>query len=268
MQNDSRVEMRYIVALLVLWTTLVHAQPTMEYELSLVGMNMDYKEHDENGVLLDSEKSQNMSDMMGAEMAYRYFLDSSTLIQLQYLGVEGTTEYIGAYLDSHQPYGSVVGISNNEIRDIALYYDKKKMNLSYVLMSGIGVGYRYWYRELSATQAEFYRWYSLRAHIGFEYNINPVTIALLAEYQYGLFPTMTASDVSGKFKLGAADVMKFSLPVTYSLNSSFSLKFSYVYEIQKIKRSNTVYGSDGVPLVEPDSRANNQYLKIGFVFKY
>ncbi len=253
----------------VLLASGLFAETKAEYQISLVGMNMDYREYDRSGVLLDSEKSH-FTDTAGAEFQYRYFLDDYSNIALNIMGIEGNTEYVGAYINSGLGYGSVVSQTSNTIRDIAIEYNTKNMSdLGVMMLGGIGAGYRYWQRELSSTQIEEYTWYSLRAKIGLEYQYaNSITIDLIFAYQYGIDPRMQASGFSSDFKLASANIMQVSIPLRYQINDSLDLSCAYVYEYQKIQESDVVYDSSGTGFVEPDSRASNQYLKVGMIFKY
>ena len=258
-----------IVLSTFLLASSLFAEIKTEYQISWVGMNMDYREYDRNGVLLDSEKS-NFTDITGAEFQYRYFLDEYSNIALNIMGVEGDTEYVGSYIGSGLGYGSVVSTTSNTVGDIAIAYNAKNMSdLGVMMLGGIGAGYRYWQRELSGTQIEEYTWYSLRAKVGVEYQYrNSVTIDLLLAYQYGIDPRMKATGFSSDFKLASANIVQVSIPVRYRVNDFLDFSCAYVYEYQEIKESDIVYDGSGNGYVEPDSRASNQYLKVGMIFKY
>jgi hypothetical protein len=248
--------------------TLLFAEPSMEFSLSYVGMNMDYKEYDRNGVLLDSEES-GYSDIVGYEMAYGYYLDKESMVNLEFMSLSGDTKYVGSYLSSNAGYGSVVSRTYNEIKDIYLGYSRTQLSSYGVeFYGGLGIGYRYWLRELSAAQIEEYEWYSIRASAGVVYEHRDFSISLIGEYQYGIDPTMTATGISDKFKLNSADIMELSIPLRYHINKSFDLACSYTFTRQKIEESNLVFDSAARGYVEPDSTAYNQYLKVGVVFKY
>ena len=253
----------------VLLVNILVAETKTEYQISLVGMDMDYREYDRNGVLLDSEKS-NFTDIVGVEFQYRYFLDEYSNIALNIMGLKGDTEYVGSYIGSGLGYGSVVGVTSNEISDFAIEYNAKNMSdLGVLVVGGIGAGYRYWQRELSSTQIEEYAWYSLRAKVGVEYQYrNSVTIDFLLAYQYGIDPRMKATGFSSDFKLASANILQVSLPLRYRVNDFLDFSCAYVYEYQEIQESEIVYDGSGNGYVEPDSKASNQYLKVGMIFKY
>jgi len=258
---------KILFALLVLSSSLL-AEQRMEYTLSYVGMNMDYKEYDRAGILLDSEES-GYSDITGVEFGYSYFLDTRSQIDLKVMSLSGDTKYVGSYLNSNQGYGSVVSTTTNDVRDIYLGYSaKNEYRNNFYLLGNLGLGYRYWQRSLSSVQIEDYEWYSLRLGIGAEYKYKAFSIAVRGEYQYGIHPTMTATGINDEFELDSADIMELSIPVRYEINDMFALTASYVFTRQEIEESSVVYDNGGNGYVEPDSTAYNQYLKVGIIFKY
>ena len=244
-----------------------------EYTISLVGLQMDYREYDTNSVLLDSEKSS-FNEMMGAEFEYRYFVDQSVNLELKVLTLSGNTKYVGSLIGSNQGYGSSSDTTLNDIRDIAFMYNAQQISdFGINMLCGVGGGYRFWQRKLSASQVEQYDWYSLRGNIGLEYNLDPsVILKVLLEYQYGIAPSMRTNGIDGDFKLGSADILQISVPLQYKISQHFSLRCEYLYEYQKITKSNYLSGTlNGIysdRWHEPDSRASNQYLKVGMIFKY
>jgi len=260
--------MRKILLILLILSSALLAEKKMEYTLSYVGMNMDYKEYDRAGTLLDSEES-GYSDITGVEFGYSYFLDTQSQIDLKVMSLSGNTQYVGSYLNSNAGYGSVIDTTSNEIRDFYLGYGAKEyIDSNIALLGNVGAGYRYWQRTLSSVQIEEYEWYSLRVGIGVEYRYQALTVAVRGEYQYGINPTMTATGINDEFELDSADIMELSIPLRYEINDVFALSASYVFTRQEIKESNVVYDNAGNGYVEPDSTAYNQYLKVGIIFKY
>ncbi|MBA1433127.1 MAG: hypothetical protein FAF04_05950 [Epsilonproteobacteria bacterium] len=247
---------------------LVAQESHGEYQISFVGFQMDYCEYDREGVLLDSEKS-NFTDITGAELQYRYFLDDFSNFALNIMEIEGNTEYIGSYIGSGTGYGSVVSTTSNIIRDISLGYNAKNLlSFKIMVLSGLGIGYRYWQRKLSSTQVEVYEWYSLRANVGIQFMHKNLTASFIAEYQHGIKPTMRATGIADDYELSSANITKLSLPIRYMISNNIDLTCAYVFEYQKIKESDVVFDSIGNGYIEPDSTAYNQYLKVGIVFKY
>jgi hypothetical protein len=244
--------------------------------IALVGMSMDYREYNDNGVILDSEKSS-FNDVTGFETAMEfYFLKGESFysqVDVDLLLVNGETEYVGALLSSTEGYGSYISKTYNSVIDIdATYRSNHIINESLEFSYGLGLGFRYWKRSLSSTQEEAYYWLSLRPSIGLD--IKPFegfSIAPVVEYQYGILPTMYENTFDHNFKLGSADIIEFSLPLTYALNDTMDIFFVYTYQLQEITKSEVIqreYSGSTHYIWEPDSTANNQYLKFGMAFKY
>ena len=253
----------------ILFGVTLFAGTKVEYGISILGMKMDYREYSEQNQLLDSEES-NFNDILGAEFIYRYFLNPNSNIDVKFLGVEGNTKYTGSYVGTGNAYGSLVSSTKNKIYDIALGYNLKKASTfhSISMLGGLGVGYRYWYRELSSTQAEEYSWYSIRGNLGMEYDHKDFSASVLIEYQYGIKPIMQATGFKDDFKLASANIIKLSVPLRYNVYKNLDLTCAYIFERQDIKESNVVYDNSLNGYVEPDSTAYNQYIKIGMLLKY
>ncbi len=257
------------ITLIALFTSsLLFAKASGEYSVNYVGMSMDYKEY-KDGTLLDSESS-GYSDLTGAEFKYKYNMEGETAsdsnaISLTIMALDGDTNYVGSYIGSSQGYGSLTGTTSNKIYDFDLDFAHiYQQSQHYKIIVSLGLGYRFWRRELSAQQVEDYKWYSLRPSLAFSYNYKSFSISPEFEYQYGLRPRMKASGVlAEEFKLGGANIMQFTLPVEYAFNQKFSLYGAYTYQYQKIRESNVVSG-----FLEPESKAYNEYIKFGLIFKY
>jgi len=260
---------KLIIAVTVIGS-IVYAEPKMEYTISFLGMDMDYNEYDTQGTLLDSETS-NFTDIAGAEFTYRFFLQNRDNLEFKITGVNGYSQYTGSYLNTNSNliYGSVKGSTANTIYDLSFIYNmQKQIAFNTKLLGGLGLGYRFWRRELSSIQVEDYSWYSLRTNIGVEYQYNNLRTAFILEYQYGIDPTMSATGFSQDFKLSSANIVKLSFPLRYKISSRLDLTCEYSLEYQEIKESNIVYDNAQNGYVEPDSTAYNQYLKVGAIFKY
>jgi len=260
------------VLILFLIETSLFAQEKAAYSIAYIGMDMDYREYS-HGVLVDSEKSS-ISQMQGYELHYKYNFgrqkeDEYSTLDFAATYLWGETEYAGSYLSNNTGYGSVVGTTENEITDTVLnfshtYHTAQAMEVSF----GFGLGYRYWDRKLSILQEELYEWFSLRPNIALHYFISDVKLSACFEYQYGLNPKMSASNIRGDFNLGSANITETTLRASYDITDNFSIYGSYIYAYQTIQESNVVYDGSGNGYVEPDSKASNQYLKFGVTFKY
>jgi hypothetical protein len=268
------------IALLSLFGSVSYAQES-GYSLSaaLVGMKMDYREYDQNDLILDSEKSD-VTDIIGSEfrLAYRQTQESENIAEIgvdfQVLG--GETEYVGSLISSGLGYGSYVGKTHNVIYDMAIDYRfsfiyENGLNLN----CGLGLGYRYWRRELSAYQVEVYSWYSVRPQLGISYKIENFSIGILGEYQYGFETTMdileNSENSQKSVKLGFADIIELNIPIEYTLSENLDVFMHYTYQQQRIGASNVIpYVINGSVenIYEPKSTANNQYIKLGIRLKF
>jgi len=269
----TKIILKFILILFVVEVTLF-AQEKISYSIAYVGMSMDYREYNDKGVIQDSESSD-YSDLSGVEFGYTFNLQNeaeldSNSISFDAMILDGSTHYIGALLKSQcDYYGCIEGTTSDTIYDINLDLTHKyKLTQESKIELSLGVGYRYWFRELSSYQAEGYEWFSLRPAISFSYAIQNLSIKPKFEYQYGIRPTMSATGINEDFKLGAANILEFSLPMEYAINESFSLYGAYMYQYQKIEKSNVIYDNNGDGYLEPDSTAKNQYIKFGVAFKY
>jgi len=227
---------------------------------------MNYMEYYE-GLPLDSEESE-LSEMIGfdAGISYLFAKNSSSYaaINANLMMLRGKTTYRGSLIGSGDPIGTIVDKNKHSIMDVDLNYAQHyKMDRVVEFQYGLGIGYRLWRRELSISQIEEYKWFSLRPMVGAKFALDKgVNIGLGFEYQYGIYPLMQEPTL-GEFKLGAADIIEITLPVEYKYNNSLSLLFEYIYQEQTIKKSNMLNG-----YIEPDSTAKNQYLKLGLAFKF
>jgi hypothetical protein len=264
MQNIIRL----FLILFLCGVTLYAQDKKFISSISLVGFAMDYREYDRDGVILDSEIS-NASDIVGFDMKHAYmFLQDDIFthkLVVSLLNVAGKTVYTGSYIGSTDGYGSLISSTFNYVSDVAIAYENNyKISNKLEFISGFGVGYYFWYRELSAYQSELYEWLNLRVKIGAKYILNKrFSLSPSLTYKYALNPIMTASNPTLEFSLGSVKAVDFIIPMVYTLNEKIDFIGEVVFEHQKIEASNVVKG-----YYEPDSTSNNQYIKFGVAFKY
>lgn len=235
------------------------------FSFALVNLDMDYREYTDNGQILDSERSKSMP---GFEAGYKMDLecreDGCPNLEFKALVFQGNTDYVGSYLGSGQPYGSVKSTTANRIYDLSLDYTQTDNVNNFGIKYGVGLGYHSWYRELSSIQNEEYYWFYLTPIVGlYKDVITKLNIGVELKYKYAIDPKMTANTVSGDFELGGVDTVEISVPLSYALNDEVKLIGEYTYAKQKIKRSNVVSG-----YYEPKSTDKQQYFKIGVCVKY
>ncbi|MDF1877961.1 hypothetical protein JHD47_09055 [Sulfurimonas sp. SAG-AH-194-L11] len=268
--------MKQLLLVVLLLSTISLSAKESGYSLSvaLVGMRMDYREYDDARVILNSEKSA-FNEIIGSEFTLDYteaYSDNTYAqagIEMLFLG--GRTKYVGSLIGSGLGYGSYLSTTQNNISDISVYYMYSySFNNGLDFGYGLALGHRSWERILSASQIEVYYWFSLRPRAKLTYKFAEFCVGALVEYQYGISPKMSATGFASDFNLGSANIAKLKIPFTYTLNKQLSLFTEYVYEQQIIEKSN-VQASDADSskfFLEPDSTANNQYIKIGATFKF
>jgi hypothetical protein len=274
------MKIQYILGVTSLLLSTQILAKDFDYKLSVaaVGMNMDYREYD-NGELLDTENSD-INGITGVELKASYLkvdnVDNSTQLGINYMILNGETQYMGSLLSSDDGYGSYVGVTDDTITDIELEYKHiYKLSNDFKFISGVGFGYREWRRELSATQVEIYSWYSFRPKIGLDYKYNNFSLSTFIEYQYGINPEMlvvaNSENPDTTVNLGSANIVEFSIPIKYTVSEKIDIFAEYMYQSQIIEKSNKVpYISQGrdVLIYEPRSESYNQYLKLGVEFKF
>jgi len=271
MQN--RLKLINIFLFLLFCSVYAYAyEPKAKSSISLIGMNMDYREYDDNDLIKNSEKSA-FRELIGFEVGYDFYFsrdaNSYSEFDTNFMFISGETEYIGSLLYSNDPYGSYRGKTNNKIADIDMSYRYNYIANSTISFNyGLGLGFRYWLRSLSLSQEEFYYWFSLRPSFGLNMQLfSNLYVAPRVTYQYGILPQMHASDLSHTFTLGSANIVSITVPLNYELNRKIDLFVSYTYEEQTIEKSD-VFQKGSYNYYEPDSTAKNQYLKFGVAFKY
>jgi len=265
MQNG----LNYKIILFLLLSTLLTAQSAIIHSLAVVNMNMDYREYDKKGKILDSEKSD-FVDMNGIYYDTGYKINKKgsydeIMLSILYLG--GITVYKGSYLDQNEKtnYGSVVDINQQRIIDAQFTYSKAYLlGNSVAIRGGIGIGYRHWKRILSKNQTEIYKWSSVRPNLGFIFNLgNSFLLQTSVEYQHGMDAVMLDVEGKNEFKLGSANIIQGDVSLRMPIANTVDISMQYTYQLQKIKASDIVNG-----YYEPDSTAKNQYIKIGVIVRY
>ena len=263
---------KYFLILLGFVSILSAQEGSFALKTSILAMNMDYREYDDNSQILDSEKSD-FSQMVGVGVGASYLLNATNgnyaLLELTMEFLSGKTDYVGAYLSSNAGYGSLLGSTNNTILNIeANYMYAQTLWENVHFLYGAAFGQRSWKRELSQSQVEVYKWVYGEPKIALQYQLDKMELRLMSGYKYGIHPKMSATGIANDFNLGAANTLEISFHATYALSKTREIGCSYKYENQSIQKSNVVYGSDGTGYLEPDSTANNQYIRVTMVFKY
>ena len=267
----------------VLMQPLVLAKNDLIIDFLIVGKAMNYTERDQVGEILDTEKSMPY-EMPGFELRVAYDAELSeksfNQFEINFLSLSGETDYLGGVYDvntqSFTPYPSYPSKTLNYIYDFSLDYAYSyALRKDLYFISGVGLGYRLWWRELSPSQVEVYRWGSIRPKVGFSYLVGKIRLEAEVEYQLGFDTKMdvlaNAENSQKTFNLGFADITQLGFNASYNLANDIDLLLEYCYEEQIIGASNSLpYSVGGVVqnFYEPDSTAHNHYVKIGASFRY
>lgn len=271
MKNIAKNLFHASALLAVLSCSAFSTENHVKYSIALVGMSMDYKEYDTNGVLADSETAD-ISDILGYEMSLDYLFNRHAYdhdeIGINIMQLSGTSVYKGSLLGSGSPYGSLVSSTQNSFVDTSVNYKhiyqyKRYLSLSY----GIGVGYHAWNRKLSSVQEELYEWFSVRPMLGASVNYKNIDVGMIAEYQYGFNATMQSSNPALDFTLAGTDIFEVTFPVIYRYTDNIEFFVKATFSKQTIKKSNDIkYGV--YTYYEPDSTNYSNYIKLGAAFSF
>lgn len=259
--------MKKLSIALLLVNGVLSAESAM-WNISYSGLNMDYREYDTNNQILDSEKSKSFG-ISGLDTSLEMKLgqggNSRTSIVMSYLMMQGETQYVGSYIGSHLGYGSVVSKTQNTIYQPEIYLKQTLVDSNSEVYFGIGGGYRFWERKLSASQIEDYEWYYWKANLGALYNLrNNVSIGVEASYTQAFSPKMTASgNPALEFNLHNVYSYGFSVPIIYKVNNQVSLRVESKFEKINISDSDVNSG-----YYEPRSTTKNIYTKVGVDFHF
>ncbi|MFA6188480.1 MAG: hypothetical protein WC680_04285 [Sulfuricurvum sp.] len=241
------------------------------WNISYSGLNMDYREYDSNNQILDSEKTDSFG-IGGIDTSLEMKLGqegkSRTSVVMSYLMMKGETQYVGSYVGSHLGYGSVVATTQNTIYQPEMYLKQALVDSISELYVGVGGGYRFWKRELSATQIEDYEWYYWKANIGVLYDLrNNLSIGAEASYTQAFSPKMTSSSPALEFTLHNVYSYGLSIPIVYKVNNRIGLRLENRFEQINIAESDHVI-SGGFEWWEPQSTTKNIYTKVGVDFHF
>ncbi|MFT7860830.1 MAG: hypothetical protein ABXS93_07820 [Sulfurimonas sp.] len=218
---------------------------------------------------MDSEKKDSIAGFeLGYGMNFDCTEDGCPELQFKIMAFDGKTDYVGSYIGSGQPYGSVKSTTKNTLYDVSLDMIQNVENKGVDIIYGVGIGFHSWYRELSSYQNELYSWFYITPIIGVSKEISDgFNVGTSLKYKYAIDPKMVANTIDEDFELGGVNTFEVSVPLTYSINEEIDVFAAYTYAQQKIKKSD--YVLQGAYLYyEPKSTDNQQYVKVGVTFNY
>lgn len=261
-----------LLAVLLASSLLFASNDSNSLSLGISTVKFDYTETNPQGVMLDTEKSDMLGKMKGIRVEYNPKLSvnsSDTLmLKMKYSLDRGNTEYKGSLIGSGQGYGSYTSKTLNTVHDLSVAIDETRQIGSLDVGLNVGVGYRYWSRELSSSQKEDYKWMYWKVGGQIGYDLTPaLNIAVNGSYKRAISPKMKAygsnSPISDTFNLGDTDGYSFGVPVKYEINKQMFVKTEYSYDYWKIAKSNVISG-----YYEPDSKTKNQTITVSLGYKW
>jgi len=254
--------------LLILALTLSALAHENEFTFGLSSMSMHYTEFDLDGSFVDSEKTNALA---GLNLNYSTRISDGLdgeggLFDMDFSLYQGNTRYDGFYVDR---YGNITGLANNKttkniITDSSIGYSET-MRLDQVLwFARIGIGYRFWERELEGGHIEDYKWSYGSLSTGISGNLfTNDNIGISAEYHRAFSPKME-SNMFGTFDLGRTDGYSISVPWVHTISPSWALKFDYTYQIWNIEHS-TIHSDNRY---EPRSESSFNTFNAALVYRY
>jgi hypothetical protein len=264
------MNIRGIITAIVLLAPFSYAG---EIALKTSSIQFDYKEHADNGELLDSEKA-NLTAINGFDIALRMGGRASNgfkfIHDLEYSYHEGNTDYVGSLLyDTAGQYGDLKSTTYNRLSELT-YIVGLSFPLTRTLSIGgqTGFGDREWKRGLGQDILETYGWSYWMAGGRADWLLQRGEFSLYANYQEAFVPQMASSDLGLTFDLGKTSGYKLGARWSTRLTRRVSLELEYVYDYWEIERSNTRQGVDGKYYYEPSSQTRNNYAKAGFVYLF
>lgn len=188
-------------------------------------------------------------------------------LYLSYKQASGNIDYVGAYLGSGLPYGSLHSSSGASIKDFSIRYGKGFVTGANSLITPyLEFGHHRWDRTLTAFQEENYkhRYYGLGANYQYA-----ATDKLILSANVMVGHTMSAEMDTNSAELqstslGNAAIVRAGLGVDYAVSKKLHLSATYNYETFKYGHSQL----NGNGYYEPDSTTKyNQYtLGVGYAF--
>ena len=238
-----------------------------EIKIGFVGLSMDYVERDVDESFLDSEKSS-LFDILGIDAHYKGTFNGldhnySTNLYVMLSYVQGKSNYDGALQDletgTTTPYKSKSG---NDLVNFKLRAEEVRHTGNLDVKIFVGAGYRFWNRNLDEGGiygfSEEYKWLYGDAGVGCDFFEGNSTLGFSSSLQYAYKPTMQLNFGSGcNFNLGQTWGYNAEIHFRENLPKSFFIEVGYEYDYWKISRSNIV-----ADWIEPDSKTNNQYIKL------
>lgn len=239
-----------------------------EVRVSINTMSMDYMEYKENGDKFDSEKTDALP---GFSLGYKTKVSDGLDGDGGYIDTElshfyGNTEYIGSYQGG--TYGDLTLTTRNRISEAAIGYSENKAFEQGLWFVRVGMGYRYWERELADGHIEEYYWPYGSLSTGLTGSLSADdNLGIEIEYHRAFSPQMK-SNLYGTFDLGRTDGYSISIPWVHTITQAWALQLAYTYKTWDIEASNKIHFPDGSIVWEPRSESNFNIFNAALIYRY
>lgn len=255
-----------LVTSIGLWA--VESNNGTEVRVSINTMSMDYMEYKENGDKFDSEKTDALP---GFTLGYKTKVSDGLDGNGGYIDAElshfyGNTEYIGSYQEG--TYGDLTLTTQNRISEAAIGYSENKAFEQGLWFVRVGMGYRFWERELADGHTEQYFWPYGSLSTGLTGSLSADDdIGIEIEYHRAFSPQMK-SNLFGTFKLGRTDGYSISIPWVHTITPAWALQLAYTYQTWDIEKSNIIVDPAGASWLEPRSESSFNLFNAALIYRY
>ena len=248
-------------------------------EVGLGGLKFNYNEYTDDGNWFNSEKNSGY-ELNGGFVKYRHDLgivreEDITYYQnleIYYSFHLNTTDYDGS-LSNGDPYQ---GKTDNYLHQGHVRYHAINKIENYELGLFLGLGYRYWDRDLLGQYGylETYQWPYYEVGLSWKWFDGNYFMGASASYQKAYKPTMIAYTKNktniGRdldFDLGDTKGYKIDIPIGYQINNNWDITLHYIYDVWDIQRSNTLATNTGTAY-EPSSETTNKYTYLSIEYRF
>jgi hypothetical protein len=243
-----------------------------EFKISTAFLSMDYVETSKNGTFLDSEKSD-FNEIAGLELGYKFIFENGhgganeSALELLVEYVQGESRYDGFLQSGGVIISKYETKTDNRIIEPCMRWIETKKSDAYDVSVFVSLGYRDWVRDMSSDIygiKETYRWAYGGVGMNLMFHDENWHIGLQGDYKKAFLATMNAEFNGGMdFDLGDTWGYSVKVPLIWDISQAVSFELSYKHDTWEIGASNVVQG-----YYEPDSKTNNEIIKLGLVFKW
>jgi hypothetical protein len=192
--------------------------------------------------------------------------NGKTRFEVSYKLSDTNTDYTGAYFG--QPFGSLKTQTSNSFQEFELRVKGLDRGEDYISGIYLSTSYYQWDRELSATQIEVYKYYTIG--VGGEYlkSLGDISIGVDGMLWIALDEQMDLELKSYNYKttleLGDTYGYEIGIPVVYEFSESFQLNARAAYKFRQIG----VGTVNEAGFYEPESTTDYALVELGARFSF